>query len=155
VNSYKRLVPGYEAPVYIAWARKNRSALIRVPLYKPGKEKATRIELRSPDPACNPYLAFACMLGAGLKGIKEGYELPEPVERNIFALSEKEKEELGIGSLPGSLGEAIECASKSELLKEILGEHVFNELIALKKAEWDDYRVQVTEYELEKYLPIL
>jgi len=155
VNSYKRLVPGYEAPVYIAWARKNRSALIRVPLYKPGKEKATRIELRSPDPACNPYLAFACMLGAGLKGIKEGYELPEPVERNIFALSEKEKEELGIGSLPGSLGEAIECASKSELLKEILGEHVFNELIALKKAEWDDYRIQVTEYELEKYLPIL
>ena len=155
VNSYKRLVPGYEAPVYIAWARKNRSALIRVPLYKPGKEKATRIELRSPDPACNPYLAFACMLGAGLKGIKEGYELPEPVEKNIFALSEKEKEELGIGSLPGSLGEAIECASKSELLKEILGEHVFNELIALKKAEWDDYRIQVTEYELEKYLPIL
>ncbi len=155
VNSYKRLVPGYEAPVYIAWARKNRSALIRVPLYKPGKEKATRIELRSPDPACNPYLAFACMLGAGLKGIKEGYELPEPVERNIFALSEKEKEELGIGSLPGSLGEAIDCAKKSDLLKEILGEHVFNELIALKKAEWDDYRIQVTEYELEKYLPIL
>ncbi len=155
VNSYKRLVPGYEAPVYIAWARKNRSALVRVPLYKPGKEKATRIELRSPDPACNPYLAFACMLAAGLKGIKQGYELPKPIERNIFALSEEEKKELGIDSLPGSLGEAIAYAEKSELLKETLGEHVFNELIALKKAEWDEYRVQVTEFELQKYLPIL
>ena len=155
VNSYKRLVPGYEAPVYIAWARKNRSALIRVPLYKPGKEKATRIELRSPDPACNPYLAFACMLGAGLKGIKEGYSLPDPVERNIFKLTEEEKKELGIDSLPGSLGEAIAYAEKSELLKEVLGEHVFNELIAIKKQEWDEYRVQVFPYELEKYLPIL
>jgi glutamine synthetase len=155
VNSYKRLVPGYEAPVYIAWARKNRSALIRVPLYKPGKEKATRIELRSPDPACNPYLAFACMLSAGLKGIKEGYSLPEPVEKNIFKLTEEEKKELGIDSLPGSLGEAIAYAEKSELLRETLGDHVFNELITLKKKEWDDYRVRVTEYELEKYLPIL
>ena len=155
VNSYKRLVPGYEAPVYIAWARKNRSALIRVPLYKPGKEKATRIELRSPDPACNPYLAFACMLAAGLKGIKEGYSLPEPVERNIFKLTEEEKKALGIDSLPGSLGEAIAYAEKSELLKETLGEHVFNELIAIKKQEWDEYRVQVFPYELEKYLPIL
>ncbi len=155
VNSYKRLVPGYEAPVYIAWARKNRSALIRVPLYKPGKEKATRIELRSPDPACNPYLAFACMLGAGLKGIKEGYSLPDPVERNIFKLTEEEKKELGIDSLPGSLGEAIAYAEKSELLKEVLGEHVFNELISIKKQEWDEYRVQVFPYELEKYLPIL
>jgi len=155
VNSYKRLVPGYEAPVYIAWARKNRSALIRVPLYKPGKEKATRIELRSPDPACNPYLAFACMLSAGLKGIKEGYSLPEPIERNIFKLSEEEKKELGIDSLPGSLGEAIAYAEKSELLKETLGEHVFNELIAVKKQEWDEYRVQVFPFELEKYLPVL
>jgi len=155
VNSYKRLVPGYEAPVYIAWARKNRSALIRVPLYKPGKEKATRIELRSPDPACNPYLAFACMLAAGLKGIKEGYSLPEPVERNIFKLTEEEKKQLGIDSLPGSLGEAIACAEKSELLRETLGEHVFNELIAIKKQEWDEYRVQVFPYELEKYLPVL
>ena len=155
VNSYKRLVPGYEAPVYIAWARKNRSALIRVPLYKPGKEKATRIELRSPDPACNPYLAFSCMLAAGLKGIKEGYSLPEPVERNIFKLTEEEKKQLGIDSLPGSLGEAIACAEKSELLRETLGEHVFNELIAIKKQEWDEYRVQVFPYELEKYLPVL
>ncbi|NPA40480.1 MAG: glutamine synthetase [Thermodesulfobacteria bacterium] len=155
VNSYKRLVPGYEAPVYIAWARKNRSALIRVPLYKPGKEKATRIELRSPDPACNPYLAFACMLAAGLKGIKEGYSLPEPVEKNIFKLTEEEKKALGIDSLPGSLGEAIAYAEKSDLLKETLGEHVFNELIAIKKQEWDEYRVQVFPYELEKYLPIL
>ncbi len=155
VNSYKRLVPGYEAPVYIAWARKNRSALIRVPLYKPGKEKATRVELRSPDPACNPYLAFACMLGAGLKGIKEGYELPAPIEKNIYALTERERQELGIDSLPGSLAEAIEYAKKSELLREVLGEHVYNELLALKKAEWDEYRIQVTEYELKKYLPIL
>jgi len=155
VNSYKRLVPGYEAPVYIAWARKNRSALIRVPLYKPGKEKATRIELRSPDPACNPYLAFACMLAAGLKGIKEGYSLPEPVERNILKLTEEEKKQLGIDSLPGSLGDDIAYAEKSELLRETLGEHVFNELIAIKKQEWDEYRVQVFPYELEKYLPIL
>ncbi|RLG12113.1 glutamine synthetase [Candidatus Pacearchaeota archaeon] len=155
VNSYKRLVPGYEAPVYIAWARKNRSALIRVPLYKPGKEKATRVELRSPDPACNPYLAFACMLAAGLKGIKEGYPLPEPVERNIYKLTEEERKKLGIDTLPGSLGEAIAYAEKSELLRETLGEHVFKELIALKKQEWDEYRIQVFEYEIKKYLPIL
>ncbi|RKX60718.1 MAG: glutamine synthetase, partial [Thermodesulfobacteriota bacterium] len=154
-NSYKRLVPGYEAPVYIAWARKNRSALIRVPLYKPGKEKATRVELRSPDPACNPYLAFACMLAAGLKGIKEGYPLPEPVERNIYKLTEEERKKLGIDTLPGSLGEAIAYAEKSELLRETLGEHVFKELIALKKQEWDEYRIQVFEYEIKKYLPIL
>ena len=155
VNSYKRLVPGYEAPVYIAWARKNRSALIRVPLYKPGKEKATRIELRSPDPACNPYLAFACMLRAGLEGIKQNYSLPEPIEKNIYALSEEERKKLGIESLPGSLGEAIEYAEKSELLRDTLGEHIFNQLMCLKKAEWDEYRIQVTEYELAKYLPIL
>ncbi len=155
VNSYKRLVPGYEAPVYISWARRNRSALIRVPMYKPGKEKATRIELRSPDPACNPYLAFACMLRAGLEGIKNGYSLPEPVEKDIFHMSEEERKSLGIDSLPGSLGEAIAYAEKSELLKDTLGEHVFNELIKLKKAEWDEYRVQVFPYEIEKYLSFL
>ncbi|WP_038058009.1 glutamine synthetase family protein [Thermodesulfobacterium hydrogeniphilum] len=155
VNSYKRLVPGYEAPVYISWARRNRSALIRVPMYKPGKEKATRIELRSPDPACNPYLAFACMLAAGLEGIKEGYKLPEPIEKDIFHMSEEERRSLGIDNLPGSLGEAIEYAEKSELLKETLGDHIFKELIIAKKMEWDKYRVQVFPYELEKYLPIL
>jgi glutamine synthetase len=155
VNSYKRLVPGYEAPVYICWARRNRSALIRVPMYKPGKEKATRIELRSPDPACNPYLAFACMLHAGLKGIEMKYLLPEPVEKDVYHMSPAERAALGIEELPGSLKEAIEYAKKSELLKEALGEHIYNQLIAEKEAEWDDYRIRVTEYEIQRYLPIL
>lgn len=155
VNSYKRLVPGYEAPVYICWARRNRSALIRVPLYKPGKEKATRIELRSPDPACNPYLAFACMLNAGLTGIEKKYKLPEPIEKDVYHLDPEERKALGIDSLPGSLIEAIEYAEKSELLKETLGEHIFNNLIESKKKEWDDYRIRIFPYELERYLPIL
>lgn len=155
VNSYKRLVPGYEAPVYISWARRNRSALVRVPLYKPGKEKATRIELRSPDPACNPYLAFSVMLTAGLEGIEKGYELPEPVEKDIFHLSESEKEELGIKSLPGSLIEAIEIAEKSEIVRKALGDHIFNNFMTSKKVEWDDYRTRIHPYEIEKYLPIL
>jgi len=155
VNSYKRLVPGYEAPVYICWARRNRSALIRVPMYKPGKEKATRIELRSPDPACNPYLAFACMLHAGLKGIEMKYPLPEPVEKDVYHMSPAERAALGIEELPGSLKEAIEYAKKSELLKEALGEHIYNQLIIEKEAEWDDYRIRVTEYEIQRYLPIL
>jgi glutamine synthetase len=155
VNSYKRLVPGYEAPVYICWARRNRSALIRVPMYKPGKEKATRIELRSPDPACNPYLAFACMLHAGLKGIEMKYPLPEPVEKDVYHMSPAERAELGIEELPGSLKEAIEYAKKSEILKEALGEHIYNQLISEKEAEWDDYRIRVTEYEIQKYLQVL
>jgi len=155
VNSYKRLVPGYEAPVYICWARKNRSTLIRVPMYKPGKEKATRIELRSPDPACNPYLAFACMLHAGLKGIEMKYPLPDPVEKDVYHMSPAERAALGIEELPGSLKEAIEYAKKSELLREALGEHIYNQLIIEKEAEWDDYRIRVTEYEIQKYLPIL
>lgn len=155
VNSYKRLVPGYEAPVYIAWARRNRSALVRVPLYKPGKEKATRIELRSPDPACNPYLAFSVMLAAGLEGIEKGYELPAPVEKDIYELSVEEREELGIGSLPGNLIQAIEKVEQSELVKKALGDHIFNNFIMNKKIEWNEYRTQVHPYELEKYLPIL
>lgn len=155
VNSYKRLVPGYEAPVYICWARRNRSALIRVPLYKPGKEKATRIELRSPDPACNPYLAFACMLNAGLTGVEKKYKLPDPVEKDVYHLDPEERKALGIDSLPGSLIEAIEYAEKSELLKETLGEHIFTNLIESKKKEWDDYRIRIFPYELERYLPIL
>ncbi|MGB9710518.1 MAG: glutamine synthetase family protein [Thermodesulfovibrio sp.] len=155
VNSYKRLVPGYEAPVYICWARRNRSALIRVPLYKPGKEKATRIELRSPDPSCNPYLAFACMLNAGLTGVEKKYKLPEPIEKDVYHLDPEERKELGIDNLPGSLIEAIEYAEKSELLRETLGDHIFTNLIESKKKEWDDYRIRIFPYEIERYLPIL
>jgi glutamine synthetase len=155
VNSYKRLVPGYEAPVYISWARRNRSTLVRVPLYKPGKEKATRIEFRSPDPACNPYLAFSVMLAAGLEGIEKGYKLPEPIERDIFHLNEEERKKLGIESLPGSLAEAIEIAEKSEIVRKALGDHIFNNFITSKKVEWDDYRIKIHPYEIEKYLPIL
>src|SRR5512139_506183 len=155
VNSYKRLVPGYEAPVYISWARRNRSALVRVPMYKPGKEKATRIELRSPDPACNPYLTFAVMLAAGLKGIEEGLELPPPVEEDIFEMSEKERKKHGIDSLPGNLLEAIQLTEKSELVRETLGDHIFQKFIENKKIEWDQYRTHVSQFELEKYLPVL
>ena len=155
VNSYKRLVPGYEAPVYISWARRNRSTLVRVPMYKPGKEKATRVEFRCPDPACNPYLAFAVMLAAGLKGIKEGYELPDPMEEDVFMMSESERERRGIQSLPGSLEEAIAETEKSELVREALGDHIFGKFIANKKIEWDRYRTHVSQFELEKYLPIL
>ena len=155
VNSYKRLVPGYEAPVYVSWARRNRSALVRVPMYKVGKEKATRAEFRCPDPACNPYLAFAVMLTAGLKGVRENYELPEPVEEDIFHMSEQERARRGIASLPGSLGEAIEETEKSTLVKETLGDHIFNKFIDNKKIEWDRYRIHVSRYELENYLPIL
>jgi len=155
VNSYKRLVPGYEAPVYIAWARRNRSSLVRVPMYKPGKEKATRIEFRSPDPACNPYLAFAVMLAAGLKGIEKKYELPAPVEEDIYEMSEQKRIEHGIESLPGSLAEAIRYTEKSDLVRETLGDHIFQKFIENKKIEWDQYRVHVSQYELEKYLPIL
>ncbi len=155
VNSYKRLVPGYEAPVYIAWSRRNRSALIRVPGYHPGKEKATRAELRSPDPACNPYLTFAVMLHAGLEGIEKGYELPEPMEKNLYSLSSEERKELEIESLPDSLGEAILITEQSELVRNVLGDHIFTRFIELKKNEWEDYRIQLTKYELDKFLPIL
>jgi glutamine synthetase len=154
VNSYKRLVPGYEAPVYISWARRNRSAMIRVPMYKPGKEVATRIEFRAPDPACNPYLAFAVMLAAGLKGIEDEYELPDPFEEDIYKMSKKEKKERGITTLPDNLYEALLEVEKSELVKEALGEHIFNKFIENKKIEWDMYRTHVSKYEIEKYLPI-
>ena len=155
VNSYKRLVPGYEAPVYLSWATRNRSTLVRVPMYKPGKEKATRIEYRSPDPACNPYLAFSVMLAAGLKGIQEKYELPDPIEKDVYHLSVDERKELGIESLPGSLIEALELTEKSDLVRDALGEHVFNSFILSKKVEWDDYRMKIHPYEIEKFLPIL
>ncbi|MFO8163445.1 MAG: glutamine synthetase family protein [Thermodesulfobacteriota bacterium] len=155
VNSYKRLVPGYEAPVYISWARRNRSTMIRIPMYKPGKEKATRIEFRSPDPACNPYLAFAVMLAAGLKGIEENYPLSDPIEEDIYEMNEAAREDAGITSLPGNLFEALHEVERSELVKETLGDHIFNQFVANKKIEWDRYRVHVSQYEIEKYLPIL
>jgi glutamine synthetase len=155
VNSYKRLVPGYEAPVYISWALRNRSTLVRVPMYKPGKEKATRIEFRSPDPACNPYLTFAVMLAAGLKGIEKGYELPPPVEEDIFEMSEEARKSHGIESLPGNLLEAIQLTEQSDLVRETLGDHIFQKFIENKKIEWDKYRTHVSQFELEKYLPIL
>ncbi len=155
VNSYKRLVPGYEAPVYIAWSRKNRSALVRVPGFHPGREQATRMELRCPDPSANIYFTFAALLHAGLEGIEKGYELPEPMERNLYDLSPSEREKMGIESLPADLGEAIKDAEKSELLHKALGEHAFSRLLELKREEFEEYRLQVTPYELQKYLPVL
>jgi glutamine synthetase len=155
VNSYKRLVPGFEAPVYCAWSRRNRSALVRVPLYHPGKEQATRMELRCPDPACNPYLTFAALLQAGLEGIEKGYELPEPMEKNLYHLSPDDRRRLGIEQLPETLGEAIELTAQSELVLRTLGEHMFNRYVEIKRQEWEDYRVQVTKWELERYLPVL
>ena len=155
INSYKRLVPGYEAPVYLSWARRNRSDLVRVPEYRPGREKATRVEYRSPDPACNPYLAFSVMLAAGLEGIEKEYEVPQPVEENVYEMSEEEKQKRGIGTLPASLLEAVLITEKSELVRKALGDHVFEAFIKNKKIEWDQYRTQVTDYELRKYLPIL
>jgi len=155
VNSYKRLVPGYEAPIYISWAQKNRSDLIRIPMYKPGKEKATRVEYRAPDPACNPYLAFAAMLAAGIEGIKKEYKLKAPIEKNVYEISEEERKKLGIDTLPGDLYEAILLTSKSKLVKETLGEHVFSKFLENKKIEWDNYRARVTSYELDRYYSIL
>jgi glutamine synthetase len=155
VNSYKRLVPGYEAPVYICWGQKNRSALVRVPAYKPGKEKATRAEMRSPDPACNPYLAFSVMVAAGLAGIEGRYELAPPVERDVFRLTPEERRELSIGELPGSLFEAVQCTEGSALVREALGDHIFESFIQNKKMEWDKYRTHVSQYELDAYLSIL
>ncbi|OIP27706.1 MAG: type I glutamate--ammonia ligase [Chloroflexi bacterium CG08_land_8_20_14_0_20_45_12] len=155
VNSYKRLVPGYEAPVYLSWAQRNRSDLIRQPVYKVGKEKETRFEIRSPDPACNPYLCFSVMLAAGLEGIKQKLEAPEPVEENVYKMTNEERKKRGIGTLPASLWEAIQLAEKSELVREALGDHVFHAFIENKKIEWDRYRIHVTDYELKEYLPIL
>ncbi|OGX28418.1 MAG: glutamine synthetase, partial [Omnitrophica WOR_2 bacterium RIFCSPHIGHO2_01_FULL_49_10] len=155
VNSYKRLVPGYEAPVYIAWAKRNRSTLVRIPEYKPGKEKATRIEYRSPDPACNPYLAFSVMLAAGLEGIDKNYELMPPTEENVFELTTEERTKRGIRPLPGDLYEAICETEKSSVVRKALGEHAFTSFIENKKIEWDKYRARVTDYEIKEYLSIL
>lgn len=155
VNSYKRLVPGYEAPVYISWARRNRSDLVRIPGYKPGQENATRVEYRSPDPACNPYLTFSVMLAAGLEGIEKQYTPPKPVEQNVFEMSEEERKKRGIDTLPGSLIEAIRLTEKSELVRRALGDHVFNSFIANKLIEWDRYRTHISDYEIKRYLPLL
>ncbi len=155
VNSYKRLVPGYEAPVYAAWSQRNRSALIRIPLYKPGNEQATRAEIRCPDPACNPYLTFACLLHAGLEGIEKGYELPPPMESNLYKLTPEERKERGIVALPETLGEAIDELAGSDLVRRALGDHIFDSYVKLKRQEWDEYRVQLTPWELEKYLSVL
>jgi glutamine synthetase len=155
INSYKRLVPGYEAPVYLSWARRNRADLIRVPGYKPGQETSTRIELRSPDPACNPYLAFSVMLAAGLEGIDKGYECPEPVEENVYIMSAEERQRRGIDTLPSSLYEAIQLTAQSEVVRKALGDHVFNAFVQNKLIEWDEYRTQITEYEIKRYLPVI
>lgn len=155
VNSYKRLVAGYEAPTNILWGQRNRSALVRIPMYKAGKAQSIRAEFRSPDPACNPYLAFSAMLAAGLQGIRKGYKLPPAVEENIFLMSEKDREKAGVERLPASLGDAIRIAEKSKFLREALGDHIFESLIENKKIEWDRYRGHISQYELKKDLPNL
>jgi glutamine synthetase len=155
VNSYKRLVPGYEAPVYVSWARRNRSAMVRVPMYKPGKANAVRMEFRAPDPACNPYLAFAVQIAAGLEGVKRKYALPEPIEQDIFEMDEHARGEAGITSLPGNLFEAIQEVSGSALVRDALGDHIFENFIENKKREWDRFRIHVSKYEIDTYLPLL
>ena len=152
VNSYKRLVPGYEAPVYVAWSRRNRSALIRIPLYKPGHEQATRAEIRCPRPRLQPVPHLRGALHAGLEGIERGYELPEPMETNLYHLTAEQRKERGIVALPETLGEAIDELADSELARKALGPHIFDRYIELKRKEWDDYRVQLTQWELDRYL---
>ena len=155
VNSYKRLVPGYEAPVYVAWSQRNRSALVRIPLYKPGSEQATRAELRCPDPACNPYLTFAALLHAGLEGIEKGYELADPMDTNLYHLTAEERKERGIVALPETLGEAVDEFAGSDLMRRAFGDHIFDNYVKLKRKEWDEYRIQLTQWELDKYLSVL
>jgi len=154
-NSYKRLVEGYEAPVYISWARRNRSDMVRVPDYQRGKEKATRVEFRVPDPSCNPYLAFSVMLAAGLEGMEKEYPLAEPSGKNVFEMTKEERAKRGIGTLPMNLSDAISLTEKSEIVRRALGDHVFDSFIRNKRIEWEQYRIQVTEYELKRYLPVL
>ncbi len=155
VNSYKRLIAGYEAPTYISWARNNESALVRVPHPKRDNESSTRIEFRSPDPACNPYLAFAVMLAAGMKGIEEGYDLPDEATNNIFEMTPAARAAAGIDLLPQSLAEALDVMEGSELVADALGEHVFDYFIRNKRREWDSYKEQVTPWELARYLEAL
>jgi glutamine synthetase len=154
VNSYRRLVPGFEAPVYISWAHTNRSALIRVPAVRPHRRNATRIEFRCPDPACNPYLTFAVMLACGLDGVERGLELPEPVEEDLYHLTEEDLVRRSVGTLPGTLGEAIQELQQDEIVREALGEHVASHLIDAQKQEWDAFRQHVTDWERARYLEI-
>jgi glutamine synthetase len=155
VNSYKRLVPGFEAPVFVSWGRHNRSSMVRIPMYKPRKSASTRVEFRAPDPACNPYLAFSVILAAGLRGITKNYELPPEAEDNIYEMTDAERRAAGIGSLPHNLDEALREMEESELVAEALGEHVFEYFLRNKRVEWDEYRSQVTPFELARYLPTL
>ncbi len=155
INSYKRLVPGYEAPVYLTWAHRNRSDLIRIPRVPPGNPEAARIEYRAPDPACNPYLAFSVMLAAGLEGIELDLQPPQPVNENVFAMTEERRHELGIGVLPGSLHEAISLAENSQLVRKALGDHVFASFIQNKRIEWESFRSHVTDFEVDRYLRTL
>lgn len=155
VNSYKRLVPGYEAPIFTSWAHRSHSDLIRIPDYRPGREDSTRIEYRAPDSACNPYLTFTVLLAAGLEGIEEGLEPPPPMESDVHSLSDAERAERGIGNLPSSLKEAIQAAEGSRLLRKALGDDVVESYLRNKKIEWEEYRVQIHEYEMRRYLPIL
>lgn len=155
VNSYKRLTPGYEAPVYIVWAQINRSALIRIPRYSPGREASTRAELRFPDPSANPYLAFATMLRAGLDGIENKMQAPPAVNENIYLLSDAELEERGIQQLPGTLGEALDELAGDPVLMDALGDHITEAYLNARRSEWDEYRIQVTEWEIDRYLDTL
>jgi glutamine synthetase len=152
VNSYKRLVPGFEAPVHISWARNNRSGLIRVPIPKKGNPNATRIEYRSPDPACNPYLAFSVLLAAGMRGIREGYELPTEADANLFQLSDEQLADLGIDQIPSSLGDALKVMESSSLVAEALGSHIFEWFLRNKRNEWRSYKAHVSSFEHDRYL---
>ena len=152
VNSYKRLWGGGEAPAHLTWGHNNRSAMVRVPMYKPNKGNSTRIEVRTLDPACNPYLAFAVILGAGLKGIEEGYELPPETEDDVWSLTEVERKAMGIKALPSSLNGAIQAMESSDLMAEVLGEHTYEFFLRNKRREWEDYRATVTAFELDRYL---
>jgi glutamine synthetase len=155
VNSYKRLVPGFEAPVHISWARNNRSGLIRVPIAKRGNAHATRIEYRSPDPACNPYLAFSVMLAAGLRGVDEGYELPLEADANLFEIGDEVLAKLGIEHLPQSLSDALRAMEASELVHDALGEHIFEWFLRNKRTEWRSYKTHVSTFEIDRYLRAL
>ncbi|GAB3088999.1 glutamine synthetase family protein [Nocardioides zeae] len=155
VNSYKRLLWGGEAPSYICWGHNNRSAMVRVPMYKPNKSQSTRVELRTLDPACNPYLAYAVVLAAGMRGIENEYELPREAEDDVWSLTERERKSLGIDPLPKTLSEAIEVADSSELLAEALGEHVYDFFLRNKRAEWEEYRTQVSAFERDLMLPVI
>ncbi len=152
VNSYKRLTPGYEAPVYVCWAQRNRSALIRVPRYSPGREQSTRVELRFPDPSANPYLAFAAMLHAGLDGIENKLQAPEPVSEDVFEWTAAEREENGVDVLPGTLREALDALAEDDVVKDALGEHIYGAYDRAKSDEWEDYRIHVSDWELKRYL---